>query len=335
MTIPASIGRAVVLAAPDRAAWLALRGIGGSDVAAIRGHSPFASPWDVWVRRQPGVAQDRDDADPILAEGLRFEPMIAAEYALATGRTVTRHVNVVVQHPEFPWATGSPDGTVVDPEAGLGGADWKTYRMRDAAWGPSGSVVEAFGPEAVAVSPLYYLDQAYWYLEITGLPWWDLVVWLPRSFGFPELRWIRVMADRPHQRRMLLEVARWRQRHLVEGVQPDVDGSDACKRWQAPAKATKKTTRPATDAEVDLVARLQWARRVRDEHDRIARQTENELGALFGPDTYGVRMAGLKCLRVRAKGRASVDLDAVRKHLPSAVTDGAEFVRFNLYPVKE
>lgn len=326
MTLPSSISARAVLHA-DRETWLAARGIGGSEVAAIRGTpGAFQTAWDVWVDRQPGVERIERDRE-ILDEGLDAEPYVIARYERATGRHVERTPGLILRHPEFPWATGSPDGFV----DGEGGLELKTAREMS-EWGPSGEVLGA--PDETLI-PAAYLDQVYWYLEISGLEWWDVAALIPRSWGMPELRWYRVLANREHQRRILLEVARWRQRHLVEGHEPPIDDSPAARRWLDRKGASKRPVREATDREAELVARLAWARAQRDRFEREARQVEAELAESFGDETYGVRISGLKCLRVRAKGRANVDMNRVRAELPDAISHGREFFRFNLYPTKE
>lgn len=286
-----------------RAEWLAARGVGGSEVAAIRGRSPFRGPWDVWCDRQPGIERREDGEPEVIAEGHRFEPFILQEYAVATGRETLPAPHFVVHHPDVPWATGSLDGFALDPEAGWGAVEVKTYRMREATWARSGTVIERYGPEAEAAAAPYYLDQAYWYLEVTGLPWLDFAVWLPRSWGFPELRWIRVLPDRAYQSRMLVEVARWRARHLLgDGPPPEVDGSDGCRRWldSRPTPA-RKVVREATEREAELVALLLYHREQRDRAEEALRAVESELHASMVADpANAVRIRGGKCSRVRS-----------------------------------
>jgi len=298
LTLPAHIAARAVQAS-DRSAWLELRGIGGSSVAAIRGTpGAYSTAWDVWVDRQPGVERI-ERRDPVLEEGRVWEPLVLQLYTAATGHHVDPVDRLILRHPEFPWATGSPDGLVTDPSADgeVGGIEAKTARG-DAAqgWGPSGATMEA--PD-VDLVPAHYLDQVYWYLEISGLPWWVVVVLLPRPWGMPELRWYRVLRNVEHQRRMLLEVATWRQRHIVEGVEPALDDSPAARRWLDRTQAPKVPLREATDEEVELVARIAWAREQRDRFESDVRTAEARLTVLFGDHTSGLKMPGLRCKRVR------------------------------------
>lgn len=310
---------------PDRAPWLAARGIGASDVSAILGRGAFdRTAWDVWVRFQPGVDVGEDDLLPsdVRAEGLRFEAYIALEHEAATGQRVDRTPFTVVQHAEFAWATCSPDGFVLDPLTGQIGL-WECKTIRDADEG------------LLAL----YLDQLLWGLEVTGLPFAVLSGWRPRPFGFPRLEVLRVEADRPAQRRLLLEVARFRRVHILGGAEPALDGSPASIRWHnrnAPSK-DRGTLREPIEREAELAATLKWHRTEIEHHADAAKRVEAELAQLFGDHTYGIRLpgAGLTCRRIRSRGAPKVDIELVRRMLPMAILrEGSEYHKFAFYPDK-
>lgn len=73
-----------------RAEWLIARrkSIGASEVSAILGLSPFASPMSVYADKL-GLSEPLDDSDGRLAWGLMMEPAIATAYKAQTGREVT------------------------------------------------------------------------------------------------------------------------------------------------------------------------------------------------------------------------------------------------------
>ena len=58
--------------------------IGGSDVAAILGLSPWRSPLDVWREKTLGEADQRDT--PAMQAGVRFEPVILGRYLATNDR---------------------------------------------------------------------------------------------------------------------------------------------------------------------------------------------------------------------------------------------------------
>lgn len=279
-----------------REAWLAARGIGGHAAAAIRGRSPFAGPWDVWCDFQPEVQRRHFDAE-LLAEGLRYEPIVAGEFEHATGHRVERVANAVMFHPEHPWATGSPDAFVNDRAGGL---ELKTSRV--GGWGPFETTIEFYEPAADHVVPAVFLDQVYWYLHLSGLPVWYVAAWIPRPFLFPELRWYRILRDEHHQAAIFAEVAAWRQKHLVDGVMPEIDDTDGCRTYHTrqPGPGHKRL-RDANEREGELIALLMDARGRRDRADSEARRFEAELTQWFGDDTYAIRLpgSGIRCTRSR------------------------------------
>lgn len=314
----------------DRAAWLAARGIGASEVAAIRGRSTFRTAWSVWVARQPDPpGLERIQQTPRQAEGHELEPEILAAYNAAESRrtgisvAARRMQHVVVGHAEFGWATASPDAVHLTPETCwdrlertrngqqlrqidipdvAGGVELKSD-MHGWYWSREDRVVlDVYTPEADdTIAPAEYLDQVYWTLEVTGRPWWDLAAWLAPRYGEfrPRLKIVRVMADRTHQRRILLDVALWRQRHLVDGIPLDVDDSEACRLWVSRRQPADRVTRRASDAEADLVAQLAAARALAASAEADARRLENQLLDSIG-DAYAIRTPSHKARHTSA-----------------------------------
>jgi len=254
-----------------REAWLAARGIGGSEVGAILGCSPWAGPWDVLAARVRPL--DRDT--PTLARGRRFERIALELYAEQTGLHVCA--------PGAPYAHDGPVVVVADFERTINGAEsqhngasegvkepissarsWATYSPDGWAYGPEGwGLVEAktstqpgewgeagfYTPDQAAEHvPAHYLAQVLWGLEVTGLPWCDLTVLLP----YYEVRVYRIYADAALQRDLLAQVGAWRQAHLVEGRPLNVDGSQACRRV-----VEREPTDPGREATQEEAALLQ------------------------------------------------------------------------------
>ena len=73
----------------NREQWLAERrkGIGGSDIAALLGMSPFKTPVDLWMDKT-GRADPTPD-NPAMRLGRELEPAVLARYAEQTGRGVS------------------------------------------------------------------------------------------------------------------------------------------------------------------------------------------------------------------------------------------------------
>lgn len=101
------------IAAPQRGAiWLKARqeGIGGSDIAAVMGVSPYKTRWALWHEKKGlvepapvGAAADR---------GVRLEPVVADWYA-DTYSVKLRESKGIIFLKARPWARASLDRTVV------------------------------------------------------------------------------------------------------------------------------------------------------------------------------------------------------------------------------
>ena len=139
----------------DEAGWLTERrkGVGGSDVAAIMGLSPWRTPAEVWFEKT-GRAEPQDLSDrPNIVFGNIMEPVIADWHRSKYPDLTIRRVNAICQSIERPWAQASLDYEIHAPELGWGVLEIKTARdKRD--W-----------KDGV---PAYYLTQVTHYLAVTG-----------------------------------------------------------------------------------------------------------------------------------------------------------------------
>lgn len=157
----------------DHKHWIDMRKhkVGGSDVAAIMGLSPFKgqTPYKVWAEKT-GLADPEDiSGEPNVEWGSRLEKAIAKKFSdnhpsffVWTGTPL--YVDTFV-NPERPWAMATVDGLVRDAGNGdehLAILEIKTAHFHSAKyWGESGS-----GASGV---PVYYLTQVYHYMSVTGL----------------------------------------------------------------------------------------------------------------------------------------------------------------------
>ncbi|MEV2222664.1 YqaJ viral recombinase family protein [Nocardia vinacea] len=163
MTQPVN-GQAEVIGkfASGSAQWHAARasGVGGSEISAVVGLSPWESRFALWHRKKdrlPGVAESN-----AMKWGTLLEPVVAAEYAenhVGPGYSVT--TGATYRHVDRPWQIANPDlliwsdtGELVDGvEIKCPGLDFNEK------WPPSGS-------DAI---PIYYRCQIAWYCDVMGL----------------------------------------------------------------------------------------------------------------------------------------------------------------------
>lgn len=98
----------------NRNTWLAERkkGIGGSDVGAIIGVSPYRSRLDVWLDKTNKGGEVADNY--AMARGRAMEPFIREWFVHETGLTVNVIEDYTAQHKEYPFLRASYDGVTSD-----------------------------------------------------------------------------------------------------------------------------------------------------------------------------------------------------------------------------
>lgn len=276
----------------SREAWLAARRLGSSDAAAILGVSSMRGPWDVFLDLQ-GRAPKPESADQ--ARGKRWEIRVLEDYAYETGRRVLLLPGWTMwTKPDRNWSTSTPDALAEDGGE-LGLVEAKTDR-RSSRWGPSTEIERWETGAELVVRPDYAL-QCYHQLWVTGAPWVDLAVMLPTY----ELRVYRLWPDPSVERELAEQLGAWWERHIVGGIAPDPDESDACRAAAAERIAVaglKRPPRPATKEEADLVLWLFHARRVHKANKAEDRRLTNLLASRLEPGDSGLD------LRPHARGRA-------------------------------
>lgn len=147
----------------DDAAWLAQRkrGIGGSDVAAIMGLSPWRTPAEVWLEKT-GRVEPQDLSDrPHVQRGVDLESFVGNKYRKRHQDYIVRRVNAICQSIERPWAQASLDYEICEIKHIDGratGYEWGVLEIKtsrnDSDWADG--------------IPVYYMTQVQHYLSVTG-----------------------------------------------------------------------------------------------------------------------------------------------------------------------
>jgi len=139
-----------------------------------------------------------------------------------------------------------------------------------------------------------------------------------------EIRHYRVTRDRDLGAALVAKVGAWWQRHIVEGVEPDVTSTDATEEWLVRRSALRLApVRPATADEAALVER--WAQAdaaakvAKAAADDLAAQIKNAIG-----DAEGLETARGKVTWGWQAGRETLDSKALRAAHPKVA---AEFTK--------
>lgn len=244
--------------------------IGGSDIAAILGVSPYKTALEVYLEKRGELAPVAIDDKPAVYFGKVLENTVAHEYRRRTGNRI-RRVNVEVVHPEHEFMVGHIDRDVVKSDRII---ECKTSDSRLAhLWGEAGS----------DQIPDYYLTQCHWYL---GLLPAKQAVDVPVLIGGNDFRIYTVLRDD-----RLIEVlqnqakAFWRM--VQDGVPPPLDTAHRT------APALLKRMFPGTSGET-LIADIEL------EHWSTVLQQAKERAA-----TYEGVIEGAKAHLLHALGNGS------------------------------
>jgi putative phage-type endonuclease len=210
------------------------QGISGTEIAALFGMSPYATPFSVYARKK-GLVPDLEQT-PRMRMGKLLEPVVVQLFEEDTNKSVSWS-DRLMEHPKEPLVIGTPDGFVNIDESVF---ESKTAGLdRAFEWGDEGDQV-----------PQHYLFQCQYYMMLTGTKQADLAVLI----GGNDFRRFELTADEELQALMLDEVRRFWRDHIEKNVPPEIDYTNEAKqylmqRYPSPTEGI----RDATSAEDELV----------------------------------------------------------------------------------
>jgi len=249
-----------------RAEWLAnrKRGIGGSEMAAILGLSPWESALDVWLRKTGRMPEKEDN--PRFLLGRLFESPICALYAEQEKVALLKPTEMIF-HPDAP-IFGTPDRLVKGVERGF---EAKTADI---------SQIDKWGEAGTDEVPQHYAIQCHVYMAVTKFPEWDLGTFF--GMNIP-LRVNRIKRDLELEAMILEKATEFWESYVLKDTPPAVDGSEACAKALEglyPKDAT--IMRDATAEEAQKIEALMYARLAAGEAQMKRIEIENQLKQAIG-----------------------------------------------------
>jgi len=271
-------------------------GIGGSDIAAILGISPWATPLDVY-RNKLGLDETEQTAS--MRRGIRLEPYILDAFEEEIGTTVFRD-HPMARHQDHHWMLGHIDGwfeTDGDPQ-GVEAKSVGAWAHRD-EWGEPGT----------DEIPQHYLTQCHWYLTVTGWKRWHLTAW----FGTDEVRNYVIDRDEDLSQGLIEAGDRFWFDHVLAQVPPDPATIDDQRNlWTRPAeKAVEMTT--DLQYHIGCVAELQAVRKKAEEE--IA-EHQFQLQKAMGEDADKIVHGGKPVATWKAVTSSRIDTKAIKANEP-------------------
>lgn len=269
------------------------KGIGGSDIGAIMGLSPWKTAFRVYQEKRKEVEDWK--GNELTDWGLRLEPAIRQWYSDFTGRPVRVPEKILVSE-KYPFLFASLDGFTDDRRI----VEIKTARSGK-GWGEPGT-------DEV---PDYYALQVQHYMIVTGFEVADIPVSI--AGGPPEL--YEVPADRELQE-MIIDACAAFWRRVEMGMPPDpITYADAVQRFGGLA------TEGAIVADDNLIKAVAELKSIRDAQKELEAHEDELKGriimalgdagdTLVGPD--GKPLATWKL----GKGRTTLDAKALKAQRP-------------------
>ncbi len=188
-------------------------GLGGSDIGALLGVSPFKTPLQLWQEKITPNDQDRDALH--LRFGQHLEPFIADEYERVTGQQTLEH-SQAIYHPKHDFMYAHIDRLVVSPgqPAWIDGAintdlllECKTaHAFAKDEWGE-------IGTDQI---PAHYFLQCIWYLAITQCQRIDVALLL----GNQDFRIYHVTRDLDLEEAVLQKACHFWHEHVLKRIPP-------------------------------------------------------------------------------------------------------------------
>lgn len=294
---------------PGSPEWLHARrqGLGGSEIAAVTGVSPFESCFALWHRKAGNIGDVETNA--AMEWGNRLEPVIAEAWAErhdeweisdpGTLRHLTRHWHLA--NPDrLVWPADDHDSTT---PAGI--LEIKLSLFGD-GWGPDGS----------AEVPPHVWAQCHWYMAALGVE----RAWVSVLIGAADHRCYELAWDGAYAAELLDEGHRFI-KSIEAGDPPSIDGHDETYR----AVRSLHEGLDGTEVELPPEVAIEFvtAQRAVKTAEEAARQARSRVAAAMG-EANGAACRGYKIAGRQSRGGGQPYVVAARSLSrldPSELTD--------------
>lgn len=250
-------------------------GIGGTDISALLGLSPYKTPVQLWAEKV-GLTSLESKAGIHLRFGQHLEPFVAAEYEQVTGLH-TCEPGGPLFHAEHSFMFASLDRLVTTSRSDATAKDGRVVADRilecktTSVFGSIG-----WGEEGTDQVPAHYLLQCAWYLAVANLERADIAVLI----GNNDFRVYSIRRELRLERLMLDLAKQFWDRNVIAKVPPPIKTvEDANVLFTSEAPGSQ---REAGKRELELIDLFEQARIQAIEAEREAQEFKAQLLACMG-----------------------------------------------------
>ncbi len=266
----------------SREDWLSYRrkGIGGSDLAAIMGVSPFTTARDLYYDKCGIKPAIEEESNWVAKEvGNLLEDLVAKIFAQKTGFKVWA-VKKIFSHPDYPFMQANVDFFYERPDGKRGGLECKTTNYNARFKWDNGMV------------PINYELQCRHYMSIMNLDEW----WIACLYGNNENDFImrELLRDFDYEDSIIDAEKFFWESHVLAGVEPPYTESsdlvlESIKKYfgaadtSAPAVKLNRSYDKALEQIITLKAQQL-------DHDRKSKKLRETIASIYAPiiDEMGV-----------------------------------------------
>ena len=247
-----------------RSEFLAARrtGIGGSDIGAILGVSPFKTSMDVYLAK---VAPDPEEETELTYWGHALEPVIIDRFARDHGIAVVRPAKIA-RHPNHDWMVANLDGIITGDKPGV--LEIKNVNQFAA---------RKWGEEGTDELPLTYVAQVAWYMAVMDF---DYAI-VAALFGGNDYREYRVERDTELEDMLMDRGSEFWNNHVLKKIPPVPETQDDLLRMLAKSKDNGNAI-VASDDVFDIYKGLIDAKKELRFAEELVKEFENKLKIFMG-----------------------------------------------------
>lgn len=275
-------------------------GLGGSDIAALFGKSPWKTLHEVYMAKA-GLTKPETAPELLVYQeiGLEVEPALTRMFLRRRpGKTVIEHPEFM-RSDEYSWMIGHLDGIICDEN----GVKEGVLEIKTAGWGKSGD----WGLEGTDEVPENYNLQVHHYMALTGLKYAEIAVLV----GGSDFHIYRVERNEELIEVLIAQGSYFWNTYVVPRVPPPIDGTKGATRMLRALYPDSDDTEMSSSEELNQTV-LKFFRKQAEVKELSAEELalKNEIiasmaesGVLTGP--------GYKITNKRTKDGVKVDYKGI------------------------